>query len=206
MLGNELLAAAVNAGQTLIGLVWHPYATYRRILEKGRIAELVYIALLLAIYFAVASLVKTAAFRPFLLTKQFVLLTAAVGANYAVAVGLLWYTGLLVGGRGRLDRFALAWAYTLIPTLCWFLATSLLYVVIPPPRTTAPQGILFSVLYLVFSSTLLFWKVTLAYLTLRFGLKLDLKKISIVFAVVVPALVVYSAGMYKAGIFRIPFL
>jgi hypothetical protein len=114
--------------------------------------------------------------------------------------------GRLLGGVGNLSTLAVLWGYTLLPTTFWFLATSLLYLILPPPRTDSAAGVAFSIVYLVFSSMLLAWKVTLGYLTLRFGLKLDLARIC---GVIVAAAVVwglYSLFMYRLGIFRIPFL
>ncbi len=203
---TQLVSAGIAFGRNMIGIITRPYETYRRIVDGGTLWELTYIGVLLACYFALASLVKTAAFRPFLLTRQFMVLGAAAGITYIGILGLLRIIGLRLGGRGTLRGLAVAWGYTLIPTLAWFLTTSILYVLIPPPRTTSMAGVVFSGLYLVFSATIFFWKLTLAYLTLRFGLKLDLKKILIVAGIMIPLLGVYSVGMYRMGIFRIPFL
>lgn len=203
---EQLLAAGIAFGRTMVGIIIRPYETYRRIVERGSIWELFYIGFLLVCYFAVASLVKTAAFRPFLLTRQFVVLAAAAGATYMAVIGMIWIIGRKLKGKGTLAGIAVAWGYTLVPTLVWFLTTSLLYVFLPPPRTTSFAGVLFSGLYLVFSATLFFWKLTLGYLTLRFGMKLDLAKILVVAAISVPLLAAYSVVMYRMGIFRVPFL
>ena len=192
--------------RTVIGLATRPYETVRSTVERENLAELVYIAASLAVYFALASIVKVAAFRPFLLTRQFVVLTAATAATYLCAVALFWVAGKLVGATGKFQGFMLAWGYSLIPTVIWFLATSLLYVILPSPRTTSPQGVLFSILFLVFSATLFFWKVTIGYLALRFGLRLDLGKILIVALISLPALALWSVGLYRLGIFRVPFI
>lgn len=203
---DQLLVAAVTFGRNLIGIVTRPYETYRRIVDHGSLWELLYIGALLTLYLAIASLVKTAAFRPFLLTKQFVVLATTTGMSYLILVGVLWVAASFVGRRGTLVRFALAWAYTLIPTLLWFLSTSLLYIVLPPPRTTSFPGVLFSLVFLVFSATLFFWKFMLAYLALRFGMKLDLAKILIVSGICLPLVGLYSVVMYRMGIFKVPFL
>lgn len=192
--------------KNVIGLVTRPYETCRRIADHGEAAELLYVAILLTIYFAFASLVKVSAFRPFLLTRQFIVLAAATGTTYMFAVSLFWIAGKLVGAHGKFRSFAVSWGYSLLATLTWFWATSLLYVILPPPRTTSTAGVAFSILFLVFSSTLLFWKATIAYLTLRFGLRLDLGKILLVCLFTFPFLGLYSVGMYRLGIFRIPFI
>ncbi len=203
---DSLLIAVVSFVRSTIGIVTRPYETYRRIANHGSLWELVPLGVILALYFAIASAVKTSAFRPFLLTKQFVVLAAAVLFTYLVVVLLVYIGAKIIGGKGTLRQVGIAWGYTLIPTLLWFFVTSIMYVLIPPPRTASPLGIAFSIVYLVFSIVLLFWKTMLSYLTIRFTMKLDLVKICTVFAVVGSVMGLYSIGMYRLGIFRIPFI
>jgi len=205
-MSDQLVVAVYSFGRNTIGLITKPYETYRRIVNHGSRWELVPLAIIIGSYLGIASLVKTAAFRPYILTKQFVVLGIAVVMTYGLVVGLLWIVGKVVGGKGTVKTVALGWAYTLVPTTVWFLTTSLLYILIPPPRTGRPLGILFSVLFLLFSSVLFFWKIILSYLTMRFSMKLDLLRIGIVFIVVIPIVVIYSIGMYRLGIFKIPFV
>lgn len=203
---HAIIGAGFSFGQNIIGIVTRPYEAYRRIIDRGTSWELGYIGIVLAVYFTLASLVKTAAFRPFLLTRQFMLLYAAAILGFLVTVAALWLVGMLVGGVGKVSSLARGWAYTLIPTVTWFLATSLLYVILPPPRTTSILGVTFSIVFLLFSAMLFWWKLTLAYLTLRFGMRLDLGKIVIVaiFSLLVVGL--YSRLMYSLGIFTVPFI
>lgn len=202
----SLLVALVAFGRNIVGIVSRPYETYRRIADHGSLWELFYVGLFLAFYFTLASLVKTAAFRPFLLTKQFILLFGASLVTYTIVVSLLWLVGKLVGGKGKLQSMLVGWGYTLIPTITWFLVTSLLYVFLPPPRTQSPTGVAFSVLFLVFSAAIFFWKFMLAYLTMRFGLRLDLVRILVVTAICLPVIGLYSLLMYRWGIFKVPFI
>lgn len=203
---EQLIIGGIAFGRNMIGILLRPYETYRRLVERGTLWELLYIGILLAAYFSLAALVKTASFRPYLLTRQFIVLAAGAAGGFGVAVGSLWLGGRLAGGKGKLSALALAWGYTLVPTTLWFLATSLLYLLFPPPRTARPQGVTYSLLYLVFSTALLFWKAILAYLTLRFGLRLDLGRILVAAAVTLPALTGYSFLMYRWGVFKVPFL
>lgn len=205
-MGDALLVAAAVFVRTIVGILLRPYETYRRIIRDASLWELPFIAVLLGMYFALASIVKTASFRPFLLTKQFLLLAGAAGATFLFVVGLMWVVGRIVGGKGQLGKLTIAWGYTLVPTVIWFLATSLLYVALPPPRTTSIAGVAFSLLFLVFSATLFFWKGMLTYLTMRFGLKLDLPRIAVMTAICLPIIGIYSLVMYRMGIFRVPFL
>ena len=185
---DQLIISGIAFCRNAIGLVGKPYETYRRIVDRGSVWELVYIAILA--YFFLVSPVKA--------------LAAIV--TYALVVLAAWFVGQRVGGRGKFKSVAIGWGYTMLPTVCWFFMTSLLYIVLPPPRTTSLAGIAFSVLFLIVSATLFFWKLTLGYLTLRFGLKLDLVRILVVVAVVAPIVGVWSWGMYKLGIFKVPFL
>jgi hypothetical protein len=203
---DTAVIACIVFGKTCVGLVTKPYETYRRIVNHGKLYELVPLGIFFFGYLFIASLVKTAAFRPYLLTKQFIVLGAAAGFTYIVVVGLLWGISKFVQGQGTIKQLFLGWGYTLVPTIGWFLMTSLLYVLLPPPRTTRPLGFLFSAVYLVISSAFFFWKLMLSYLTLRFGMRLDLKRIIIVVLCVAPCLIFYSIGMYRLGIFRIPFI
>jgi hypothetical protein len=205
-MSDQVVIAVYSFARNMVGLVTKPYETYRKIVNHGSRWELIPLAILIGSYLGIASVVKIAAFRPYILTKQFVVLGTAVMITYGLVIGLLWIFGKIVGGKGELKTIALGWAYTLVPTTIWFLATSLLYVLIPPPRTGRPLGILFSVLFLLFSSVLFFWKIILSYLTLRFGMKLDLLRIGIVFCIVIPIVAMYSIAMYQLGIFKIPFV
>lgn len=202
----DLLVGFFSFIHSAWGLVSRPYATYRAIVKRSDSTEGIFIGLFLMMYFALASLVKTAAFRPFLLTKHFVVLTGATLGTYIFMVAILYSLSRLLRGEGRLKSIAIAWGYTLLPTLIWFLITSVMYLVLPPPRTLRLQGVLYSLLYLVFSCALFFWKVTLGYLTLRFSMRLDLWRIVVVAFVVIPLVGLYSVLMYKLGIFRIPFI
>lgn len=186
---GDLILTGVSFGRALVGVTTRPYETYRRIIDRASLWELAGITVLCSVYSFTARIQ-----------------VVAVVLTYLVAVGLFWLSGRLLGAKGTLSGFMVGWGYTLIPTLIWFWGTSILYILVPPPRTTSPQGLLFSAIYLLFSATLLFWKVTLSYLALRFGLRLDLKKILIASAIALPLLGIYSIGMYRLGVFRIPFL
>ena len=188
-MASSLIVALVAFGRNCIGLVIRPYETCRRIVERANPLELIPIGILIA-------LVKVFNVRSFL----YACLT------YCLVVGLFWGIGRILGWRGTVRGLAILWGYSLLPTTLWFFVTSLLYVLLPPPRTTSVQGVIFSLLFLIFSTTLLCWKGTITYLTLRFGLKVGLGKILMVLAITIPILIVYSACLYRLGIFRIPFI
>lgn len=205
-ISNQLIVSAALFGKHVVGIVVRPYETYRKLVERGGVWELVYVFALAAVYFALASLVRVDAFRPFLLTKQFVVLGGGGAAIFILATLVFWIVGNILGGKGTYHKLVLCWGYTLIPTVCWFLMTSLLYVVLPPPRLDSLKGNAFSLLFLIVSCTLFFWKAVLYYLTLRFALRLDFVKITVVTVVSMPIFVGVSVWMYRMGIFRVPFI
>lgn len=205
-LPDAIIFHGIRFGRTTLGLVTRPYETYRSITDRGGAGELVYVSALLLCYFALASLVKVSEFRPFLLTKQFLVLGLGAGSGAILSILLISIFGNMLGSKVRVGSVIMAWGYTLIPTVIWFLATSLLYVVLPPPRTASIAGILFSMLFLVFSATLLWWKITLVYLTLRFTLRLNLGKCALVALFSAPFLMIWSIMMYTLGIFKVPFI
>jgi len=206
VMAYTLIRAGVTFGQTVIGIIFRPYETYRRIAMYGKLLELMYIVVLLALYFATAALVKTSLFTPFLLTRKFLVLTGAAAYTFIIAVSLFWFLGKLFGSSGTLRTIALGWAYSLVPTWGWFFLTSILYVILPPQRTTRTGGMIFSFVYLLISTVLFLWKIILSFLTLRFGLKLDFIRILAICTIALPILALYSLGMYRLGIFRIPFI
>lgn len=205
-MAQTVVSAGVAFGRNIIGIVTRPYEAYRRIVYRGARQEMLFIGIIVVTYLGIAVIVKTPLFRPFFLTRQFLLLGTATAATFLLTVFLFWQIGSILGARGNIGGFALGWAYSLIPTSLWFWMTSLLYVILPPPRTTSWLGVVFSIIYLLVSATLLFWKIILSYLAIRFGLRLDLVKIIILSSVVLPILALYSVGMYRLGIFRIPFI
>lgn len=203
---EELMLASFSFVKHVGGMFTTPYATYRRLVDKGRRSETVFLGLCCVIYFSISSIVKTQAFRPLLLTRQFLLLAGGAFTGYIFVVAALYLLAKAMGGKGVWGKVALAWAYSLIPTIIWFLSTSVLYVLLPPPRTQAPLGILFSLVYLLFSAVLFFWKAEMYYLTLRFGMRLTLPKIIVVTGIFIPLVCIYSIMMYRMGIFRVPFI
>ncbi|MEK7577547.1 MAG: YIP1 family protein [Patescibacteria group bacterium] len=202
----ELLQSGFSFFRHVKGIIVSPYETYRDIEKRGRTGELLYIGLLVGLYFFFSSIVKTASFHPLLLSRvAFVLFVAAL-SGFGLMVSLFVVVGRSLGTKASIERLSLLWGYTLIPTVVWFLFTSFLYVLIPPPRTTAFTGVSLSVVYLVVSAMIFWWKLTLSYLTLRFGLKLDFGKICIIALVSVPVLLLWSYLLYILGIYKVPFL
>lgn len=203
----KLLALFLIFGRNTIGCINKPYVTYRRLADgKTPAGQTAWIFLAIIGYFGFASLIRTGVKNPFVLTFKFNSLVVAAVIGFAGMIFLIHNIGGLISKHSRIETIFILWSYTLLPTLVWFLATSVLYILFPPPRTMTFPGKLYSLVYLVFSFTIFSWKLILYYLTLRFGLRIDLWKISMMTVLITPFVVAYAIVMYKTGIFRIPFL
>lgn len=203
---TTLLFSAVGFSRRVWGIIAKPYTTYREISVNPKPFELIYIGLLCLCYFALASVIRVSSFRLHLLTKEFVVLGIGACIGFIVMVAFLKGVRVVLRGKGSFWGVITGWGYTLVPTVLWFFLTSILFVLFPPPRTESIKGITFSVFYLLITIVLLFWKIELYYLTIRFGMKFDLGRIIIVTIVLVPVVVLYTISMYRWGIFRVPFL
>lgn len=190
-----------------IGSLVSPYITYRHLAsEETDTRQTIFIPILIICYFIFASTLRVGIDSPFLLTVKSNLLMLVSFLGFVMMLGLFWLGGKIVKAEGKIQKIYTLWIFSLIPTLVWFFVTSLLYLILPPPRTMSFPGKLFSIFFIGFSTAMLFWKIMLYYLTLRFSLKIDLSKIILISFVVFPVLAVYSILIYRLGIFRIPFV
>lgn len=205
----KILRLAVLFVRNAVGCFFAPYITYRHIAtseKKDDAYQTVFILILTLCYFAFASLVRVGWRNPFILTLKFNSLFLAAAGGFVGIMLFLYLLGKVWGGAGKLCHLVTLWAYTLLPTVIWFFLTSILYILLPPPRTLSIWGKLYSVIFIAVSVGLLFWKMILYYLTLRFGLRLDLFRIVVSTVMIAPIIAVYSILMYRMGIFRIPFI
>jgi len=191
--------------QNSYGIFIRPYITYRSLVKSSHAGQVFPLFLIIGVYFFFAGVIRHG-LHPFIVAKSGIKISAAAFMTYAIVVFAIYSIGLLLKGKGNLKSISLAWAYSLWPTLIWFYVTSATYLLIPPPRTSSFQGQLFSYLFIALSLALFFWKGVLYYLTLRFGVQLDLRRIIIASTIIFPVGIGYSLLMYSLGIFRIPFI
>lgn len=184
-----------------------PYITYRKLAEGDKkLHQTLFIFLLVCLYFAFASLIRSGLRNPYLLTIRFNSLFFTFLLGFSSIVVYFYLLAIILRTKTTLRQIFLLYSYTLLPTFFWFLLTSLLYLVLPPPRSMSILGKLFSVVFVTLTIALSIWKFILYYLTLRFGLKMDLFKIIVSTIFLIPLLVFYSVSFYRWGVFRIPFL
>lgn len=189
------------------GCIQRPYETYRGLILSPSFWPLFFIGGFIAIYLILSTLAKNG-----LRTNPFFLSTSTIEAGMAISItfvltGLLLYViGRLVGGKGSLKGLYYLWAFSLLPTLSWFLISTVFYVLVPPPRTLSIKGMVFSYLFVAFSVGCFYWKGILYYLTLRAGMRIGVGKIIIVSVIFLPLLMLYAFFSYRFGVFNVPFI
>jgi hypothetical protein len=106
----------------------------------------------------------------------------------------------------RMRAIMITWTHTLFPTIIWFYATLLFYVILPPPRTISLLGQIFSIFYIAFSVSLLSWKLILVYLSIRFSLRVHVYRVFYYLLLYIALSIPLWIQFYRLGISRIPFI
>lgn len=193
--------------RNVLGVINNPYITYRKLSDaKSSKSHIFFIFLLVLFYFTLTSLIRSGIGNPYLLTYKFNLLAGAFLLGFTGLISVYYLSGKYFHKNPSLKVLTVLWSYSLLPTVFWFFLTSLLYIVIPPPRTFSIPGKIFTIFFTASSIALAIWKAILYYLTLRFGLKFDLIRIIFTTMVTLPLIILYALKMYQWGIFRIPFI
>ncbi len=197
----------VEFGKNILGILQKPYQTFRSISLRKSYEQLIFIAFLIFLYLSLSTLAKESLkANPLFLTKDLVKVGLVISFTYLLVTQLIFRFGKLFGGEGKIYNFMLLWAFSLVPTLAWFLITTIFYVLLPPPRTPSLKGMAFSFLFMVFSLACFLWKGILYYLALRIGLHLSATKIAFISVLVLPLLFLYAFMLYKMKIFGVPFI
>ncbi|KKS17810.1 MAG: hypothetical protein UU76_C0032G0010 [Parcubacteria group bacterium GW2011_GWC1_41_7] len=193
--------------KNIYGSIVFPYETYRKLAKGGNLPQSVFVFLLIFSYFSFSTLARNGLrTNPYVLTLSFSKVSFGFILSSIIVLFLLVFLGRLFGGKGSLKNIFLPWSYSLLPTFLWFLITLVFYIFFPPPRTTSLLGQIFSLIFIAFSLFLFYWKFILYYLTLRFGMKMDLLRIIGVSIIFFPLLFLYSIVIYKLKVFRVPFI
>lgn len=184
-----------------------PYITYRKLGDGDKKPlQTIYIFLLVFLYFAFASFIRSGLQNPYLLTLKFNILFFTFLLGFFSILLYFYCFAKIFRAQTSFKKIFLLYSYSLLPTFFWFLLTSLLYLMLPPPRTMSAGGKLFSIVFITLTIAFSIWKFILYYLTLRFGLKIDLFKIIIITIFLIPLLLFYTITAYQWGIFRVPFI
>ncbi len=198
-LGIELAASFFIVAQRFVLLIFTPYKTMRKISQEKDYSQIYVILFFVFIYFQLASRAKQL-FFPSILPPLFFLL------HFSVTILFLYTISHVFNSSARLQSFLFTLSYGLFPTLIWFTTNSLLYRLIPPPRTISLLGKAFSVAFISFSVSLLVWKLILFYLAIRFSSKMKFFNIIYTIILYLCLFIPYSLLLYHFGLFRIPFI
>jgi hypothetical protein len=172
----------------------------RKIAQEKDWWQVIIICGLVYLYFIFANIVRKKTLHPLIISSS-----SFISFVFFLLTFFLTVVFFSLFGR-QIKSLIFSLAYSLLPTLIWFFTTSFLYFVLPPPRTYSILGQSFSLVFITFSLILLFWKVVLFYLSLRFSLKLNFYQIlytTILFSIWFWP---YSVVLYKLKMFRIPFI
>lgn len=190
-----------------VGCFNNPYVTYRRLTqEKTAVMQTIFIFITAFLYFLFVSMLRTGIHHPLILTLRLNVLLINSLIGFIGMILLIYMLGKFLKTHGVIKSIFILWSYTLIPTLVWFIVTSILYLLFPPPRTFTIWGKIYSIVFIAFSLGILFWKLILFYLTLRFALKTDLFKIGAISCIIFPLIIFFALFSYQLKIFRIPFI
>ncbi len=187
---SKILTTLLLVYRNGVGLVLKPYRTMRSIATSADISHAFTILTFTCIYLTL---------NP----------TPTV-----LATTTLFFTFVFILSLGRKLRFdhwdfstvLTVMTYTLIPTMLWFFVSFGLNAVLPPPRTSSVFGKSLSLLYIAFSISILFWKVILSFLAIRFAGKHSFYVSLGVLGLYATTILFMLYGSLHAGWLSVPFI
>jgi len=203
---SKVIASLVMVFHYFFGLILYPYQTMRKIVKEKDLLQIGFIFLMVYVYFFIANTVRTRALSPFFISSPSFITFSFFLASFFLTVSFFYVMGKLLKMTVSFSALLFSFVYSLFPTIVWFMATSLLYYFLPPPRTFSGYGQLFSIVFVAFSLTLLFWRLILFYLALRFSLSAAFYKIMITILFFLLWYIPLCITLYKLQVFRIPFI
>lgn len=182
-------------------LILVPYKTMRRISQETDNLQIYIIFTSICAYFFAANRFREYPYEPFILFLMTVV-------HFVITVLFFYLVATFLNKKNSIELkpFISTLAYTLLPTIIWFGSSSILYALLPPPRTISLLGAAFSMAYISFSITLLIWKLILLYLALRFATQLAFYRIIYLIVLYLLLVIPYSFVLYAFEYFRIPFI
>jgi len=196
---SNFIASLVLLIRRFILLIIVPYKTMRRIVQENDQEQVFIFLFLILIYFVWADKIRSFYFSPIITFLVFLLL-------FSITVLFFYFISFIFNKTVKLKSFIFSYAYSLYPTLIWFITNSIIYLFLPPPRTMSFLGRGFSIFFIAFSVSLLVWKIILVYLSLRFSGRLTFYRIIFIMILYLCLLLPISVLLYQLKIFRIPFI
>jgi len=180
-------------------LIFLPYKTIRKVCLDNDLLQAIIILFLILLYFIVSNKLRVLYFSPFVVYFVFII-------NFLTTTGFFYYGARILKSKTNYIPFFMTFSYSLFPTLIWFITSSGLYYVLPPPRTMSILGKSFSILFVAFSISLLCWKIILMYLSVRFSGRLNFYRTIYLMLLYLCWFIPYSVLLYNLKLFRVPFI
>lgn len=195
----DFLSSLVIVFWYFFRLIFYPYKTMRKIVKEKDIVQVFFIFFLVFLYLKFAYFLKDNTYPASFLFLIFLL-------GFFMMVFFFYFLSKFFEKEAKFLPFLFGLSYSLLPTLVWFGTNSLLFLLLPPPRTTSIFGQSFSIFYLAFSISLLAWKLILVYLTIRFATGFSFWRIVYLFFLSLLVFFPYSIFLNSFNIFRIPLI
>lgn len=195
----DFITSLVLVIRNFILLIFYPYKTMRKISFEKDYYQLLIISGLVFLYFKFIYFLRD---KPYPATLIFLIFLF----NFFLTVFFFYFLSKVFEKRLNWKSFVFTLSYSLLPTLIWFLSTSFLYIVLPPPRTFSLLGKSFSIFFIAYSLSLLIWKLILVYLALRFSSKQNFFRIFYMMVLYLIWFLPYSVLLYYFHFFRVPFI
>lgn len=208
---SEIIASFIVLLRTGMRLIFAPYKTMRVLADDFDVYQVLIILTLIFGYYVYAVAIRSNALNPLLLSSSALISFLYFLLTFVLVLLFFYGAGLVLQKMGHahvrgIRSLVMTFSYSLLPTLIWFFTTSSLFLVLPPPRYPTVLGTAFSIIFIVFSVTLLLWRIILWYLSLRFVYRARFYSILIVMLAFGVWFVPYTIAMYQYGIFRVPFI
>lgn len=190
------------------GIIAHPFQTFKRLSRTPQVIPATTLLLASSLYFifrAPLILGLSSGLIP-LIIQGVIGIIISISSYFLVTFLILSISRLFTKEPNTYLPIYATWIYSYIPTIFWFAATAIAFIALPPPRQHTLPGITFSVVYTVFSLTMLGWKLLLLWFTFRLAANLNHKQTFLAMCLLIPTLVIYSYFLLKLGLWRIPFL
>lgn len=195
----SLIASLILLVRNFFLLIFYPYKTMRKLSLSFEFLQLIIIFLLIFFYFKFAYFLRD---KPYPATLTFLIFLI----NFFATVLFFYFLGKIFWEKSSFLSLVFTFSYSLFPTLVWFGATSIFYLLLPPPRTMSILGQGFSIFYIAFSLSVLAWKMILVFLSLRFSLRLNFYQIVYLWIFYFIWFFPYSLLLFHWRLFRVPFI
>src|SRR3989344_842908 len=154
----HILSSLIIVFRNFIFLMFSPYKTMRKIAKETDYGQPIIIFLIAIGYFCYAQIVRQRTLHPLIFASSALISIVMFGITFVLVTKFFYFLYRRRTFQGAHEvtykPFVFTFAYSLLPTLIWFYATSTLYYLLPPPRTTSFLGKGFSMVFIVFSVTL----------------------------------------------------